>query len=442
MTPSLRTALRDLVSPNALLPEDQCTGWSSGGAAPAAVVAPSSAEELGGIMARASREGWRVVPAGQGTWLRGGGTVEADLVVSTGRMVAMEEYEPADLTFTAGAGITLSSLGEATAANGQWLPIDPPGGRKGSLGAAVSLGVGGPLGQLYGTPRDHVLGLSIVSGDGRILNWGGRVVKNVAGFDLTRLMIGSWGTLGIITSVSARLFPIPEADVTLVLKAPGASSLLSAADSVILSGLPIAAMEVLGPFPGLEAGTESGAGLALRLLGSRAQVEEMESRIRSGLAGEGTGWTRAEGDESRGFQDRLSGWEEGADLVLRLAHYPSQLRPLFQELAELLDGRGGIRVPGPLVVRTSTGVGAGVLRVAVSGAPTQRTELENWAVALVALRDRLEGGGGSLTLSTAPESLLEMVGAWGSVGSEVALMQGIKEQFDPQGVLAPGRFVV
>jgi len=94
------------------------------------------------------------------------------------------------------------------------------------------------------------------------------------------------------------------------------------------------------------------------------------------------------------------------------------------------------------VVRTSTGVGAGVLRVAVSGAPTRGTEVENWAVALVGLRDRLEGGGGSLTLSTAPESLMEKVGAWGSVGGESALMRGIKEQFDPRGVLAPGRFVV
>ena len=442
MTTFLRSALGGLVSTNTLLPEDQCARWCSGGSAPAAVVAPSSAEELGEIMALASREGWRVVPAGKGTWLRGGGKVEADLVISTVRMVSIREYEPADLTFTAEAGITLSVLGEATAANGQWLPIDPPGGGKGSLGAAVSLGVGGPLGQLYGTPRDQILGLSMVSGDGRILNWGGRVVKNVAGFDLTRLTIGSWGTLGIITSVSARLFPIPEADVTLALKGPEASSLLPAADSMIRSGLPIAAMEVLDPLSGAEAGPEAGAGLALRLLGSRAQVEEMESRIRAELAGMGTGWTRVEGDESRSFQDGLSDWEEGADMVLRLALFPSQLGSLFQELAELLDGRGGIRAPSDPVIKTSTAVGPGVLRVAFSGVPTQGTQLENWVVALVGLRDRLEGGGGSLTLSTAPESLMEQVGAWGSVGGEAAIMRGIKEQFDPQGVLAPGRFVV
>ncbi len=108
MTLSLRSALEDLVSPKTLLPEDQCTRWNSGGPAPVAVVAPSSEEELGEIMTMASREGWKVVPAGQGTWLRGGGKVEADLVVSTGRMVTIGEYEPADLTFTAEAGITLS----------------------------------------------------------------------------------------------------------------------------------------------------------------------------------------------------------------------------------------------------------------------------------------------------------------------------------------------
>ena len=133
---------------------------------------------MGELLARASQEGWRVLPAGQGTWLDGGGPADFDLIVSTRRLAGMEEYEPADLTFTAGAGMILSSLAEATGVNGQWLPIDPPGGRRGSLGATVSIGMSGPLRHLYGTPRDHVLGLSMVSGDGRLLRWGGRVVSS------------------------------------------------------------------------------------------------------------------------------------------------------------------------------------------------------------------------------------------------------------------------
>jgi glycolate oxidase FAD binding subunit len=238
------------------------------------VVAPSSVEELATLLTRASQEGWRVLPAGQGTWLDGGGPAEFDVIVSTRRLDTIEEYEPADLTFTAGAGLKLSSLSEATRTNGQWLPLDPPGGARGTLGAAVAIGVSGPLRYLYGTTRDHILGLSMVAGDGRVLRWGGRVVKNVAGFDLTRLSIGSWGSLGVITSVSARLFPVPESDVTLVLSGPDADSLLPAASWMAHSGLPLAALELLDPLGGAESflgfdpgQEESRAGLVVRVMG-------------------------------------------------------------------------------------------------------------------------------------------------------------------------------
>jgi glycolate oxidase FAD binding subunit len=442
MSVSLRSALEDLVSSDALLAEGESNRWSPGESAPLAVVAPSTEVEMGTVLARASQEGWRVLPAGQGTWLRGGGRTEADLVVSTRRMSGIEEYEPADLTFTAGAGITLSALGEATASNGQWLPIDPPGGLRGSLGAAVSLGVGGPLRQLYGPPRDHILGLSMVSGDGRILRWGGRVVKNVAGFDLTRMSIGSWGTLGVVTSVSARLFPIPEAELALILRGPRAESLLPAAVLMARSPLPLASIELLDPLADPGAGVGSGAGLVLRLLGSRAQVAEMESRIRSDLSGEGAGWERAEGDESKTLHERLCQWERGAELVLRLALLPSHLETLYGEMAELRDAVGKALPEGAGEVRTSAHVGAGILRVAVSGPLPQGPGLGIWASVLGGLRIRLEDRGGSLTLSRAPGPLLDEVGAWGSVGDEATLLKGIKKQFDPQGILAPGRFVV
>lgn len=282
------------------------------------------------------------------------------------------EYEPGDLTFSAGAGLSLADLRGTTETHGQWLPLDPPGGLVGSLGALVALGTGGPLRELYGTPRDHVLGLTLVSGDGRVLRWGGRVVKNVAGFDLTRLTVGSWGALGIVTSVSARLFPIPEVDLTLLFRGPSLSALLPSARSMALSGLPLATVELLDPLegdgmePSESGGMVSSAALVLRMLGSAAQVAEMETRIRSDLSGDLGAPERVEGVSSRALHDRLTAWEEGAGLVVRLALLPSRLETLLNEAAELraMDSKGTSSGSG---FRLSAHAGAGVLRVATSG---------------------------------------------------------------------------
>ncbi len=437
-----------MVAPEALVPDGELECWRTGQGQqglPAAVLAPSTEEELARVLARASEEGWRVLPAGLGRWLEGGGPSDVSVVVSTRRMQEVHEYEPANLTFTAGAGLSFSGLRKTTEPHGQWLPLDPPGGLVGSLGAAVALGIGGPLRHLYGTPRDHVLGLTLVAGDGRILRWGGRVVKNVAGFDVTRLSVGSWGSLGVVTSISARLFPIPEAEVTLIIQGGKVSVLLPLARAMALSSLPLAAVELLDPLElkgsGLaEVGAEpAGPGLVLRLLGSHAQVEEMEARVRSDLSHEVGSLQRLEGETSRAFHETLNGWEEGADLVARLCLLPSELGTLLDEAEEVRDLVSKASSPPGAGMRLSAHVGAGVLRVAVPKLPEGDGGLDPWVSSLRSLRARLEERGGSLTLSSGPSALLREVGAWGAAGEEKALMAGLKAEFDPQGILAPGR---
>jgi FAD/FMN-containing dehydrogenase len=298
---------------------------------------------------------------------------------------------------------------------------------------------------LYGTPRDHVLGLTLVSGDGRILRWGGRVVKNVAGFDVTRLSIGSWGTLGVLTSVSARLFPIPQADVTLFVRGGDAKDLLAPAREMALSSLPFAAVELVDPMgadgPGRMFTDEEtdGASLILRLLGSRAQVEEMETRVRSDLSRNFGGLERLEGEGSRAFHGLYGEWERGADLVARLSSLPSEMGILLDEATHLRSLPSSGSGTNPPHLSLSAHMGAGVLRVAVTGLPGDMRELGAWVSGLLSLRGRLEERGGSLTISTGPDSLVGAVGAWGAAGSEKGLMAGLKAQFDPKGVLAPGR---
>ena len=158
--------------------------------------------------ALASRTPLRVL--GAGTWLSAGRPVSARETLSLADDRGIVEYVPGDLTLTARAGTRLSDIAVATRAEGQWLPLDPWGGDAGTLGATISTATAGPHAFALGLPRDVVLGIEFVNGTGQVVRGGGRVVKNVAGFDLSRLVTGSWGTLGVITEVSVRLRAIPE----------------------------------------------------------------------------------------------------------------------------------------------------------------------------------------------------------------------------------------
>ncbi len=447
MSHPIRSLLKTMVAPDAFVPDGELGLWRTGegeAGLPAAVLAPSTEEEMARVLARASEEGWRVLPAGLGTWLEGGGPANVTLVISTRRMREVREYEPADLTFTAGAGLSLAALRETTQAHGQWLPLDPPGGFQGSLGATVSLGTAGPLRHLFGTPRDHVLGLTLVSGDGRVLRWGGRVVKNVAGFDVTRLCVGSWGSLGVVTSVSARLFPIPESDVTLCIRGPDVTTLLPLARAMALSPLPLGAVELVDPL-GPEGswtmggdGKAVGPGLVLRLLGSRAQVAEMEARIRSDLSREAVNLERLEGEESRALQRTLNGWEDGAGLVVRLCLLPSQMGELLEEAGELRALSSKAKGGNPQL-RLSAHVGAGVLRVAVSGLPSGRGRPGCLGFQPAGSTGEVGGEGGNPDPQLRAGLPDEGGGCLGGLGGEKELSAGLKAQFDPKGILAPGR---
>jgi len=168
-------------------------------------------------------------------------------------------------------------------------------------------------------------------------------------------------------------------------------------------------------------------------------VAEMEDRIRSDLSGDGSNPERAEGEESRTFHRTMGAWEGGAQLVARLCLLPSEIGTLVEEADELRRLLSGAASPGVSQLGLSAHVGAGVLRVAVAGLPSGEEELGPWASSLQDLRRRLEEKGGSLTLSVGPPSLVRRVGAWGPGGGEKKLMAGLKAQFDPKGILAPGR---
>lgn len=176
---------------------------------------PQRVEEVAEVI-REAGAGLRI--RGAGTWMHAGAPVRAAVELHLEALAGIRAYTPGDLTITVGAATTLAELDAATRVHGQWCPLLPWGDDRGTVGATLATATCGPFAASLGRPRDLVLGLECVDGHGRIISAGGRVVKNVAGFDLTRLMVGSWGTLGVITEVHLRLRARPAADETFVVE--------------------------------------------------------------------------------------------------------------------------------------------------------------------------------------------------------------------------------
>ncbi|MDE2655063.1 MAG: FAD-binding oxidoreductase [Gemmatimonadota bacterium] len=424
------------------------------GAPPDAVLFPESAEEVQAVVRAAIRGGVSLLPAGTGAWLSAGGWGrEARAIVSTARIGGVVHYEPADLTLTAGAGLGVRALGELADRNGQWLPVDAPGSVGGTLGAAVACGVSGPLQGCYGGVRDNVLGLEVVTGDGRILHIGGRVVKNVAGYDMVRLFTGSRGSLGVITRVSVRLFPRPGADVTLCFRG-GAAEVVGMAREVCTAAFPVAAAEIVGgggvgadrPARGErgegDAGMADGGGasdgggtiddggttddggmtLAVRLLGSAEEVAEAGVRAVASLDRKPD--EVLAGDDSAAFHEGRTRWEDGSPVVARLAALPDRLGDVMG-----CAGRVSAVVRGEVAADAMRGL------VRVKGSCAAGRE-EAVADCLVRARAEMEDWGGSLALSSAPREVVEAVG-W--VGAGAGGVGGrIKALFDPHSILASG----
>lgn len=406
------------VVPAALAPEGGPAGPGSGPEGGAAVVLPETAAEAATILDLATTRRWPVRVAGpQGGWPPAGGGEPPLLVVRSDRLATIEDYEPADLTVTVGAGMSLAQLDGVVRARGQWLPLDPPGWMDRSVGALVAEGASGPLRAGFGTVRDHLLGATLVTGDGRILGLGGRVVKNVAGFDLLRLTVGSRGTLGLLASVTLRLHPLPRADRTLLFDLPSIREGGVLGRRLALLPAPIAALEWLsGGIPGITDGSTAageGAVLALRLTGGEAEVTSVQR-----LAVEAAGRSPSrvlKAPESAAFFDRLAQAPRNRAGEYRASLLPALLPELMERALSALplaDGNGG----GWFAAHVT--VGAVRLQLPEGPAPSGIPELAEW----VRLRE------GSLRGPGAPAEPRQ-----GRVGR---LEAGLRSVFDPGGILA------
>jgi glycolate oxidase FAD binding subunit len=361
--------------------------------------------------ARARGTPLRIV--GAGTWLDAGRPCDATERLEIGALAGIVTYEPGDLTLTARAGTSLDEIERVTAAEGQWLPMTPMGSPRGTLGATMATASAGPLASAYGTPRDHVLGCAFVSGAGELLRGGGHVVKNVAGFDLVRLVTGAWGTLGALTEVSVRLRARPEVDRTLAVAvvAETPTAIADAAWRWLRDSeyTPLAG-ELLSPRLSAALGMD-GSTLLVRLGGNSAYVRGAFSAVESlgpSTPMETAAWSMIADAESPGA------------LVVRASTLPSRIGALWARAASLAESAGGF---------AHATVARGVVRCVLPA--------DMDAVTLEAVREQLAMLSRAATIvgERLPQSLWNVLP---HAHANAALSSGVRAAFDPDRILNPG----
>jgi glycolate oxidase subunit GlcD len=396
-------------------------------------VAPGSIAEACEVMKVASREGWPVVPAGSATWLNAGNPIErTNVVISTARLNQFLDHEPADLVASAQAGVTLENFNQTLARGGQWLPLDPPHDGRATLGGVVATGLSGPQRLGYRAPRNFVIGMKVVLADGTLVKAGGRVVKNVAGYDLCKLFTGSYGTLGLITELTFKLRPLPKRTWT-VLVWGEVESLVTGAQRLISANLFPSAVELLSPAFAAEAefSERNEALLLVRFAGSQKAVEtqsvEAEGLLKTcgrwggPLAKEDFKIWRVVSRLPMTFEERCI-WSA----TVPPSHLSSFLRSV-EQAAE--NSPGAARM-------WQASVADGQIRAieATNGHWDQLGPL------LQRLRAEAEAMGGSLVVENAHPEIKRKIDAWGTFGTRAGIMRRIKQQLDPQNLLSPGRF--
>lgn len=379
------------------------------------VAAPASAQEASAVVRLAAVHGLALVVRGAGTKLSWGSPPRRlDLVLDTGRLTGVVEHAAGDLITVVRAGTELAALQTTLAEAGQELAVDSPF-PEATVGGAMAANTSGPRRMAYGTIRDLVIGVTIVRPDGVVAKSGGKVVKNVAGYDLGKLMTGSFGTLGLITECAFRLHPVPPALAYVQLALTGPHACGAALHTILGAQLVPSAVELDAPadgrwevavrLAGVPDGVARRADATRALLGSSATVEPTAP-----------GWWTA------------YPWNDG-DVGLKLTTALSQTAGLLAAVVAARERHGAT-----IALRGS--LGTGVLHAGLPGATPQSTVVD----VVADLRAAATAAGGHLVVLTAPAGVRESLDLWGPVPG-LALMRRVKERFDPDARFAPGRFV-
>ena len=442
---SIRTELASIVGESGVVPDAAaCAGAAVDGMLPTSVIYPASAEQVAETLKYASEHDLAVIPFRNGTKFGAGNLPRRyDLALSLKDLNQVWHYEPGDLTVSVEPGMKLGDFQHFLARHRLWLPLDPAGGPRASIGGILAANASGPLRLRYGTARDMVVGMKIATTDGKLVKTGGRVVKNVAGYDLGKLLIGSHGTLGVIVEASFKLFPVPAERSTVVVSATTLEVAREFRRRLLASAL--TPMRVLMLEAGAEAlvsgnlpAEERGEGFRIWVEagGSAALVERHRRDLArlaqaAGASAELMDVSQAEAKWTRATD--LGSWLPGVvpNAVIVQGRLPVATGETFVERALAEGERHRVRVA------CFGQIAAGVISLCLSEAAEAPSALAYTS----RLREIVQGLGGILVVERCPTELKSRLDVWDRAGDDFEIMKRVKAVWDPKGVLAPGRFV-
>ncbi len=387
------------------------------GVPPGTIVEPGTPAEVGKVLAWASRERLAVIPRGGGTKIGWGNPPRrADLVLSTARLDRVLEHAWADMTATVQAGCNVAQFQRTLAEHGQRLALDPLWPERATIGGILATNDSGALRARFGSLRDLIIGVTLALADGTLAMSGGKVVKNVAGYDLPKLATGSLGTLGVITEAVFRLYPLAHETRSVSFTASTFEMLCALADKIRDSRLANSCLQ-------LRAGSADKPSLDVAFEGTRAGLDAQEKQLLQ-LAEKAT-----VKDSSNCWKAREALWNEGdAKVIVTFGVLPTHLA----EFCATLGNAGAEQRLTWKVVAQAIGVG----HLSLEG-PHEDALL----AALQSLRARVEAHGGTLVVLRCSHSLKSRFSVWGSPSDSLELMRHVKAQLDPGQILNPGRFV-
>ncbi len=410
---------------------------------PRDVVRPATPELLAAALVEASEEGLAVTPQGGGVLMGLGHPPDRPFkVVETRALNRVLEYSPDDMTATVEAGLTLAEFQQKLAAHGQQVGLESPFPHRATIGGILSTAVAGPHRMAFGLPRDQVIGIRVAHPDGLLTKAGGRVVKNVTGYDMAKLYVGSLGTLAVIVEATFKLGPLPPMSRTIFIGCGSLDEGLGLSQRIMEARLQVSACELLDAVtqartPGADAVGRRRWLLAVEFSGNAAAVGRQTGEM-AALAREANGtMAEASGTGAQSFWDavRDKGRVFGEPaLILRAQTLPTATGRIAAELLRISNERG-------LLPATSLRPLSGTVYAHWTPTDIRQADAAAWATIVNLIREAARAEGGSLVVEDAPWTLSSALDVWGPTPAAFGVMQRMKQQFDPERLLNPGRFV-
>ena len=442
-TSNLAQQLANLLGPDSV---PAAEGYAVDGVAPRAVARPADRRGVGELLRWASANGVKVFPYGGGVFTGLGNLPsQVDVALDLSRLNRVMDYQPADLTVTAEAGITLESLRRELVQGDKYVSLEAPLPHRATVGGILATGYSGPMRSFYGLPRDWIIGISVAGTDGVETKAGGRVVKNVTGYDLNKLYTGSLGTLGVIVEATFKLAPVPETWAGVKAAFPSMSTAVAASRDLIAQVYAPLGLQVITPDVarrlGLDLAVDTGA-VDLGFVAGRPRAVARRLGESARLLGElgATHVETAEHTDARNLLTSLTDlpWNDSDPpaLALKVTLPPRNVGSLLDNLGGLNSGAGTwgqIADPGFGTVHLLRWASSEAGEMASSAIMSDIDSVRRAATKL----------GGSTVVETCPPHVKAGIDVWeGAVGAaELEIMRRIKHNFDPAGVLNPGRFV-